>query len=50
VFWEAEIAQFECEADEVGEEVGGVDAAVDENRAVDVGVRECGKCGGLGGR
>ena len=35
---EAEVAQFEREADEVDEEVWGVDAAVDEDGAVDVGV------------
>jgi hypothetical protein len=40
VVWETEIAQLEREADEVDEEVGGVDAAVDEDGTVDVGVGE----------
>ena len=44
---EAEVAQLEGEADEVGEEVWGVDAAVDEDGAVDVGVGEGGEGGGL---
>ena len=44
---EAEVAQFEGEAYEVGEEVGGVDAAVDEDGAVDVGVGEGGESGRL---
>jgi len=35
---DAEVAQLEGEADEVGDEVGGVDAPVDEDGAVDVGV------------
>jgi hypothetical protein len=49
VVGEAEVAQFEREADEVDEEVGGVDAAVDEDGAVDVGVRESGEGRGLDG-
>lgn len=44
VVWEPEVAQFEGEADKVGEEVWGVQAAVDEDGAVDVGVRESGEC------
>jgi hypothetical protein len=40
---EAEVAELECEAYEVGEEVGGVEAAVDEDCAVDVGVGEWGE-------
>jgi hypothetical protein len=40
---EAEVAQLEGEADEVDEEVGGVDAAVDEDGAVDVGMGERGE-------
>lgn len=43
VVWEAEVAEFECEADEVDEEVGGVDTAVDKDGAVDVGVGEGGE-------
>jgi len=49
VVWEAEVAQFEREADEVDEEVRGVDAAVDEDGAVDVGVGEGGEGRGLWG-
>jgi len=33
-----QIAKFECEADEVGEEVGGVDTAVYEDGTVNVGM------------
>jgi hypothetical protein len=40
VVWKAEVAQLEREADEVDEEVGGVDAAVDKDGAVNVRVRE----------
>ena len=40
VVGEAEIAQFEREADEVCEEVRGMDAAIDEDGAIDVGVRD----------
>lgn len=36
VVGDAEVAELEGEADEVGDEVGGVDAAVDEDGAVDV--------------
>jgi hypothetical protein len=36
--WESEVAELECEANEVGEEVGSVDAAVYEDSAVDVRV------------
>ena len=43
VVGEAEVAQLEGEADEVREEVGRVDAAVDKDGAVDVGVREGGE-------
>ena len=43
MIWEAKITQLEGEADEVDEEVGGVDAPVDEDGAVDVGVRESGE-------
>ena len=43
---DAEVAQLEGEADEVGDEVGGVDAPVDEDGAVDVGVAS----GGVDGR
>lgn len=43
VVGEAEVAQLEGEADEVGEEVGGVDAAVDKDGAVDIGVGEGGE-------
>jgi hypothetical protein len=43
VVGQAEVAEFEGEADEVDEEVWGVDAAVDEDGAVDVGVGECGE-------
>jgi hypothetical protein len=43
VVGEAEVAQLEREADEVGKEVGGVDAAVDEDGAVDVGMGEGGE-------
>lgn len=35
---ETEVAQLEGEADKVREEVGRVDAAVDEDGAVDVGM------------
>lgn len=45
---DAEVAQLEGEADEVGDEVGGVDAAVDEDGAVDVGVAGRGVDGRLG--
>lgn len=41
---ESEIAQFEREADKVGQEVWGVDAAVDKDGAVDVGVGYGGEC------
>ena len=44
---EPEVAQFEGEADKVREEVGRVDAAVDEDGTVDVGMREGGEGGGL---
>jgi hypothetical protein len=47
VVWETEVAEFEREPDQVGEEVGGVDAAVDEDGAVDVGVRDSGEGRGL---
>ena len=47
VVGETEVAQLEGEADEVDEKVGGVDAAVDEDGAVDVGVGEGGEGGGL---
>jgi hypothetical protein len=40
---EAEVAQFEREADEVDEEIWRMDAAVNEDGAVDVGVREGGE-------
>jgi hypothetical protein len=43
VVGEPEVAQLEREADEVDEEVGGVDAAVDEDGAVDVRVGEGGE-------
>lgn len=36
VVGDAEVAELEGEADEVGDEVGGVDAAVDEDGAIDV--------------
>lgn len=31
----AEIAEFECEADEVGDEVGCMESGIDEDSAVD---------------
>lgn len=40
---EAKVPQLEREADEVREEVGCVDAAVDEDGAVDVGMGEGGE-------
>jgi len=43
VVGQTQVAQLEREADEVDEEVGRVDAAVDEDGAVDVGVREGGE-------
>ena len=46
VVWEPEVAELKREADEVGYEVWGVDAAVDEDGTVDVGVGY----GGEGGR
>lgn len=45
---DAEVAELEGEADEVGDEVWRVDAAVDEDGAVDVGVVGGGIDGGLG--
>ena len=45
---EAEIPQFKCKANEVGDEIGGMDAAVDKDSPVDIGVGECGKGRGLG--
>jgi hypothetical protein len=38
VIGEAEVAELECEAYELGEEVGGVETAVYKNGPVDVGV------------
>jgi hypothetical protein len=38
MIWEAEIAQFESEADEVDEEVWCMNAAVDKDGAVNVRV------------
>lgn len=38
VVGDAEVAEFESEADEMGDEIGGVDATVDEDGAVDVGM------------
>ena len=35
---ESKVAQFESEADKVGQEVWSVDASVDEDGAVDVGM------------
>jgi hypothetical protein len=43
VVGEPEVAELEGEADEVDEEVRGVDAAVDEDGAVDVRVGEGGE-------
>jgi hypothetical protein len=43
VVGEAQVPQFEREADEVGEEVGRVDASVYEDGAVDVGVGDVGE-------
>jgi hypothetical protein len=40
VIGETEVAQFERKAYEVSEKVGGVDAAIDEDSAVNVGMRE----------
>jgi len=38
VVWQSKVAKLQGEANEVGEEVGRVDAAVDEDGAVDVWV------------
>lgn len=46
---DAEIAQFHGEADEFCEEVGGVEAAVDEDGTVDVGVGDWREDGGFDG-
>ncbi len=35
---DSKIAEFECKADEVGEKVRSVDAAVDKDCTVDIGV------------
>lgn len=48
VIGEPEVSEFEGEADEVGEEGGGEEAAVNEDGAVDVGVGYHGEGGGLG--
>jgi hypothetical protein len=48
VVWEAEITKLEGEADKVSEEVRGVDAAIDEDGTVDVGVRKGREGRGLG--
>ena len=37
---DSQVAEFQGEAHEVGEEVGGVDAAVNEDGTVDVGMEE----------
>lgn len=47
---EAEVAQFEREGNEVREEGGRVDEAVDEDGALGVGVAEGCEEGGLGGK
>jgi hypothetical protein len=44
VIWKAEVAELQSEADEVNEEVGCVDAAINEDGAVDVGMGEGGEC------
>lgn len=41
--WEAEVAEFESKANEVDEEVRGVNATIDENGAVDVGMGKGGE-------
>jgi hypothetical protein len=43
VVWKAEVAELQSKADEVDEEVGCVDAAVNEDGAVDVGMGEGGE-------
>lgn len=43
----AEVAEFQGEPDQVRDEVGGMDPAVDEDGAVDVGVTGRGIDGGL---
>lgn len=40
----AEVAQLEREADEVGQEIRGVDSAVYEYCPVDVWMKDCGEC------
>ena len=50
VIGDAEITELESEANEVSKEVRGVNAAVNEDSAINVRVGEGAKCGRLQGR